>query len=955
MRKLFFLFFYFIFICVYAQEKIQLNGTWKFALARTEQEANSLSKFYSSDFFNNRFKEIPVPSNWAVLGYEEPVYRGFNNNKASEGFYIRKFNVSRNVSSERVLLHFGGVWSSAEVWLNGKPIGRHDSGYTSFAFDVSKEINKGENILAVRVRQVTNEYKIDVYDDWTLGGIYRDVVLEFMPRKRYIDKVSFKTRFDSLYKNANLDIKVMVADRQKNTLPGNYPSPGEPYILGFNLEDDKGRLVASEKISVPAHISTGRETELSLRVNEPHQWNAENPYLYTLHVDLIEKEGVAHSYTEKVGFRQISTEGGIFRINGQAVKLRGVNRHDEYPTVGRATTEENWLKDLTLMKEANINYIRLSHYAPAKGFIELCDKIGIYVGEEVSLGGAGNMMNNPSNNGPILQRAYETVIRDINNPSIIYWSVGNEDALTSLHIAAIKLVKALDPTRPVLLPWRAEGWLPNEVDILAPHYWKPQEYDRLAGNSTRPIISTEYTHAYGVDGFGGLEARWKALTKHPSGAGAAIWMWADQGIWTPTKKPSNINDEIKQGDEHLRIDYAGWDGIVDSYRNPTRDYWEAKAVYAQVYPTISSLPFVEEQDTINVPIQNDFDFTNLRAIKIDWSIWADDDKISSGIDSIDGQPHSASTFKIHTTALKNINPDKTYFIRFRFKNDKGKEINCKTVELCLQNTVKTRQRKNSPIKVIDGKNVIVEVGETNFIFNSQTGLLTSANISNRNFIVGLRPIIWRPLDLCEKAAFGKDNLRKAVDLNHYKESIEYWIVKKFDSCIEINAIVNYTVDSLNRFHVSYRYIISTDGSLNVHYQIKPNVNIPWLPIVGMSLQTAPELNRIKWLGLGPYDAYPNKKSAPVLGLWKGSAGTPEVSGIKETRWIERDGSIGRLHISSIGYMEHDTITPDIIHILSGVFPRPEKGRMADDSTPQLATNGNNSFVGEFSLILDKDM
>src|SRR5574344_537362 len=142
MRKLFFLFFYFIFICVYAQEKIQLNGTWKFALARTEQEVNSLSKFYSPDFFNNRFKEIPVPSNWAVLGYEEPVYRGFNNNKASEGFYIRNFNVSRNVSSERVLLHFGGVWSSAEVWLNGKPIGRHDSGYTSFAFDVSKEINK---------------------------------------------------------------------------------------------------------------------------------------------------------------------------------------------------------------------------------------------------------------------------------------------------------------------------------------------------------------------------------------------------------------------------------------------------------------------------------------------------------------------------------------------------------------------------------------------------------------------------------------------------------------------------------------------------------------------------------------------------------------------------------------------------------------------------------------------
>ena len=162
--------------------------------------------------------------------------------------------------------------------------------------------------------------------------------------------------------------------------------------------------------------------------------------------------------------------------------------------------------------------------------------MGMYVGNEVTLGGAGDLMYDPSFSGAVLQRSYETIVRDINKPSIIYWSIGNEDPLTSLHMVSVKLVKALDPTRPVLLPWRPEEWLPKEVDILAPHYWNPQEYDRLAGHSGRPVISTEYTHAYGNDAFGGLEARWKALTKHPAGAGAAVWMWADQGVKTPVEE-----------------------------------------------------------------------------------------------------------------------------------------------------------------------------------------------------------------------------------------------------------------------------------------------------------------------------------------------------------------------------------------------------------------------------------
>lgn len=936
-----------------AQEQVSLNGTWDFALAKTGEEALRLENFHAPEFTNNDFKPIPVPSNWAVLGYEEPVYRGFKEDTASEGFYLHTFTVPKDWNEKRVLLHFGGVWSSAEVWLNGQYLGRHDSGYTSFSFNATGKLKTDSiNRLAVRVRQVTREYKFDVFDDWTLGGIYRDVTLEAMPAKRWIDNVVAQTTFDNYFKDADLKVRVMVSDKHKNTLPGNYPSPGEPYNLRFTLSDKEGQEVARQQITIPAHTSTDRETDFTLRILSPLHWTAETPNLYNLRIDLLEKGQVAHTRTERIGFRQISTTGGVFRINGQAVKLRGVNRHDEHPDVGRATTRAHWLQDITLMKAANINYIRLSHYTPAKGFIELCDEMGMYVGNEISLGGAGNLMYDPSFSNAVLQRSYETVVRDINSPSVIYWSIGNEDPLTTLHMASVKLVKALDPTRPVLLPWRHEEWLPKEVDILAPHYWKDREYDQLTSHSDRPIISTEYTHAYGVDGFGGLEARWKALTKHPTGTGAAIWMWADQGIKTPVAKAKYSEDDISQGDKYLRIDYAGWDGIVDSYRNLTRDYLETKAVYAQVYPAIDKMYFVPGQDSIRIPIQNDFDFTNLNTVKINWSIWEDGQELSSGNSSINGQPHATSALKLPISKLKTIQPGKTYFIRFIFTRADGSEITREAVELCPQAEQIVQAVSNGKLIVSkDKESVIVATNDIRYIFNPRTGQLTSADIQGKQMITDLRPVIWRTLDRSETSAFGKENVRKAVDLNKYTQSVKSWKIEESEGNVVIKTEVNYTVDTNNRFTTTYRYTIGADGRLDISYQILTNVAIPWLPIVGMAVQSASELNQLHWLGLGPCDAYPNKQAAPILGLWGGKAGSTETTGIKATRWIERTGAIGCLRIASIGYMEHNASRPETMYILSGVFARPEKGRKAEESVPQLSTDTGKPFVGEFSITL----
>jgi beta-galactosidase len=932
---------------VFCQTTISLNGQWKFSLAKSDKEISNLKEFFRTDFNTAKFQNIPVPSNWAVLGFEEPVYKLFKDDKASEGYYLKEFILPENCKNQRVLLHFGGVWSMADVWLNGQFIGNHGSGFTSFSFDITDQlVSDRSNILAVRVRQVSTEYKFDVNDDWSLGGIYRDVTLEATLLERWIDKATYQTTFDSFYKDADLKTKIMIADFHKSKLPGNYPLPGTDYEVLVSLKDSAGKIMNTEKLKIQGHTNTSREIPVCFHVNEPHQWNAEKPYLYQLQIELLEKGKATQTKRINVGFRQISTAGGVFRINGQAVKLRGVNRHDEHPDVGRATTRAQWIQDITLMKAANINYIRLSHYTPAKGFIELCDSMGMYLGNEVNMGSADDYLKNPAMKFPFLQRAVETVERDLNSPSIIYWSVGNEDPFSSFHLDAVRLVKSMDSTRPVLLPWRTEEWLPEEIDILAPHYWKPEEYDQLAGNSTRPIISTEYTHAFGNDGMGDLEACWKALTKYPAGTGAAVWMWADQGLKTPVAK---ARSDLAKDDKYLRLVDEGWDGVVDSYRNPTRDYWEVNAVYAQVYPAVDNIYFTRGQLSVDIPIQNDYDFTNLSSVSLKWSLHEDEKMLSSGEGKVNGEPHSVALFRLPVEKLNKVFPDKTYYVQMHFLRADSSEITCKSVELTP--TLATQQcnvKLNHP-ELIKDELLTINSGNISYVFNPDTGELITANLNNKKLISGLTPVIWRKTDKCESYVSGGRQVRDASYLAEFKPNVLSWKVSEQNDKIIIETQVNYVADEKNSMLIDYTYTIKSQGTLDVHYQIKPKVQIPWLPVVGMSVETPALLNNLRWLGPGPYDAYPNKNAAAILGVWGGQSGSPAVTGNKMIHWAEWSGEDGIIRITGNAYMEQRVESPQRLNILSGVLGRPEKSRKAGIATPQLLTNSNEPFVGEFSI------
>jgi beta-galactosidase len=930
--------------CAQQSQLTSLNGTWDFAFAADAAAADRLAGFYQDGFSGGGFRPIVVPSNWALEGFEEPIYS--RTRPGGEGFYVLRFQAPANLTGKRVLLHFGGVWDSAEVWLNSAPLGRHDSGFTGFAYDVTPNLKVGENRLAVRVRQFTKDSAFDTNDDWALGGIYRDVWLEAMPAATYIDRVETSTTFDAQFRDADLNLRVLVSGGRGFGAGGGRganPTPNTGYDLRAILNGPDGKEVQRTVLPIPAHRGTARDTLLTMHLSAPQHWTAETPNLYRLTVELVQGGAVTHARTSAVGFRQISTVGGVLRINGQAVKLRGVCRHDENPDVGRATRREDWLQDLRLMKAANINMVRTSHYPPAEGFIELCDEMGMYVLDEVPMGFGGGSGDDPSFMASGLLRAQETIARDRNHPSVIVWDIGNENPFTALHLAMIRFVKGSDPTRPVLMPQRIDEFLPPEIDILAPHYRPPSALDQLAAHSSRPVISTEYTHAYAEDGFGGLAESWRALTQHPSGAGGAIWMWQDQGL-TRTRTGSN-----GQPEKYIHIVTDGWDGIVRADRTPQRDYWEARAVYAPVVLPADAVHFWPGQAQVRVPIRNDFDFTELSTVAVRWSLMADDRELAKGDAKVNAAPHATGYLGLPTDAIKSVEPGVAYYAHLAFLRADGSEIVTRAVELLADGPAPEPARSvPSQVRVRNGKTVAVTAGSASYEFDPATARLVSASAGTSKVVNGSRFTIWRPLGPSD--VLTQRMPPDAVpDLNKYSVAVKSWKVTEENSGIRIDAEAEHTVNEKNSFSVAYAYRVGRDGVLRVEYTVRPHVEFPWLPEIGMEFETAAGLDNLRWLGLGPLDAYPNERTAPILGVYASRADSETAKGTKATRWAELTSGQGSgLRVEGAPYIRLEGRN---LRVLPSVVGRSEKGRRPEAPEYRLDTGSSAVFQGRFSLSL----
>jgi len=573
-----------------------LNGSWRYRWVPTPDEL--ISGFELDSFAEDGFSDLPVPSTVELHGFGLPIYknveypfvpvkppvvpRAFN----GVSHYRRTFTVPQSWSGRRVFITFEGVASALELFINGLPVGYSQGGRTPARFDITDLIRDGDNLLAARVFRHSDGSYLEDQDFWTFSGIFRDVYLSSTGPVTLAD-YTVVTDLDAQYEDATLLLDVALSSTALAARTVRVEAQLlSPHLLNRPLESqDAARSqktpaaepVArwlSEPISLPAGQAAAVQTRLS--ISSPRKWSAEAPHLYPLELTLRDEDGqVLEVVRRQIGFREVEIKAGVLLLNGRRLELRGVNRHEHDPDTGHAITRESMIRDIEILKRNNVNAVRNSHYPNQIDWYALTDQYGLYVVDEanVEAHGAQYLANDSSFKAAIVDRARRMVERTKNNPSVIVWSLGNEAGHGDNFVASSKVVKKLDPTRPVMYEQAGQH---DYVDVVTPMYDTPEKTARyLSQPRARPYFLCEYSHSMG-NSTGDLDAYWKQFRSKKQGQGGFIWDLINQGLrkkmpprlFVPDKSPKALQSVFVSAEPPAESGVRGF-GYVES--NPAQE------------------------------------------------------------------------------------------------------------------------------------------------------------------------------------------------------------------------------------------------------------------------------------------------------------------------------------------------------------------------------------------------
>ena len=556
--------------------------------------------------------KIPVPGCWEAYGLCKPTYHHAD---SLIGYYRTTFSVPEKWKGQRIVLRFDGVLYGYDLWINDKLAGSWRSSYNTALFDITPYLNKksAEQQLAMRVISVFPGSDFDYNDDWAPSGIFRDVTLMAVP-ETHLKDLTIHTR-----NTGEVNVKVDIANGNKYT------------EVKHEILDANRMIVGTTK------------------VEHPNLWTAETPYLYTLRTTLTQKGKTLQTFEHKFGFRELTIDGNILKLTGQPIKLRGVTSHSTDPMTVKVIDEASILKDIKLMKEASINYIRTSHYPREPRFYELADSLGFYIIDEVPFGYGDKNLSDSTFYPVLQQRAQATIRRDKNHPSVLIWSLGNENPLTEICIKLGDYVKCeLDPSRPICYPqvgsyFRKFNYdFPKVADIYTPHYPSTAQIADFYQRADRPVIFTEYCHTLGVS-LEDHDRQWNIIQRTPCIAGGSVWEWVDQGMPFKAKLKDRFGYEervftSKDGGFEM-FGNQGTDGLLYADRTPLPNYYELQHNYARA--------FVSEVKDSVLTIVNRYDFLNLKDnVTFYWALTNNRDTVMRGAFSPDCQPHCSSVYSL---------------------------------------------------------------------------------------------------------------------------------------------------------------------------------------------------------------------------------------------------------------------------------------------------------------------
>ena len=429
-----------------------LSGTWKFNWVH--KPADRPVDFYKPDYDVSQWNNIPVPANWELEGYGIPIYVNLQYEFADYkhpvspeikfedkiypaepgkvphdynpvGSYRRNFTIPDNWAGRQVFIQFGAVKSAFYIWVNGQKVGYSQGSKTPAEWDITNYLKDGENVLALEVYRWSDGSYLECQDFWRISGIERDVYLYSTPKVRIRD-FFVKPDLDSEYTNGILNIDVDLKNHVNGLRSGNY-------LVEFQLFDVNKNLVASDKQKAGINRKENLQLTFSKEIKNPYKWTAETPYLYTLAILLKNEKGeTTEVVSNKIGFRKIELINTLFCVNGVPVLIKGVNRHEHDQYHGHVVSEANMIKEVALMKQFNINAVRMSHYPNDERFYDLCDEYGLYITDEANIESHGmfygdhSLAKKPLWESAHVDRMMRMVERDKNHPAVVVWSMGNE-------------------------------------------------------------------------------------------------------------------------------------------------------------------------------------------------------------------------------------------------------------------------------------------------------------------------------------------------------------------------------------------------------------------------------------------------------------------------------------------------------------------------------------------------
>ena len=895
------------------KEIVSLDGQWYFHWSRKPEERPA--DFYRENYDVSQWGKIAVPGNWQMQGYGTPIYININypfvkarpsvtaeppqdwtayENRNPVGSYVQFFDVTKEMLQQNLILHFGGVHSAFYVWVNGKRVGYSQNSMSPAEFDVTKYLKAGKNKLAVEVYRWSDGTYLEDQDMWRLSGIFRPVQLWVRPQTHICDyKVTSDLNSD--FSQATIHANISLCQTGKKAAKD----------LRVVFKMDGRELVGNVKSLLAGDTTT---VALNLPLEHPRLWSAEKPNLYPFSIELQDMKGaVIEHFDYHLGVKKVEIVGEVFKINGKNVKLRGVNRHDHHPRTGRYVDDATYELDIRLMKQANVNFLRTSHYPDREYLYELCDRYGIYVMDEANHETHGygyanrEMGEDPEFKDAHVDRATSLVQRDRNHPCVILWSLGNEGAVGPNIEAMYNKVKELDTTRP---PFFDSDH--RYSDIYDDSYLYPDELRERAQRVTdKPFMMREYAHAMG-NSMGNLQEYWDVVYADSSICGLAVWDWVDQGIAKPIDgSPLRPSSKLQKEEDEFWA-YGGdfgdkpndgpfcINGLIAPDRTPHPHYYEVQYVY-------QPLKFVYEDGNVRI-INRDF-FTDVDEYEYTYEFLADGKVRETGGLTLQGNTLIFPSIQAPVVGGGPF-PELSIYVEARLKEDKPwaqKGFVVAREQFVTKPSSFPTTLTGTPAESRQEDGGVLVTTNQGSVMIDNTGAITSWMLDGKQMLKApLEPYFWKPENDNQGAAgFAR---RVAV----WQEAATQRTVHSYRAEVDESTLkIVYDISLPIGADLTLTYAFTAEGRIMVNMDYIPTAtDIPLMPKFGMRMRLPADYTDINYYGRGPWENYPDRKGSAFLGRYQMPLSDymteyvhPQDNGNRcDVRWFEIAGSSRKLRI-----------------------------------------------------------